>query len=147
MNLQYNPVLKAVEKYEATFAKIRCLLFPFNLQLLGRPGAPESLIQLFDTLRSTSSNAISVPGFPATKDEKTRQPKEKKVGKIFIAIRGFIIFFTCKCFTRIYCEQSIPGRVVTGKEDYNTTEPVTVDPPGFREQVFLRNSDLFSFLI
>ncbi|CAA7410810.1 unnamed protein product [Spirodela intermedia] len=52
-------------------------------KLLGRPGAPESLVQLFDTLRSTSSNVISVPGFPAAKEEKTRQPKEKRVSLLF----------------------------------------------------------------
>ncbi|CAA6673569.1 unnamed protein product [Spirodela intermedia] len=41
--------------------------------------------ELYNTIDalSTSSNVISVPGFPAAKEEKTRQPKEKKVSLLF----------------------------------------------------------------
>ncbi|XP_078446307.1 transcription regulator isoform X2 [Wolffia australiana] len=83
-------------------------------KLLTRPGSPESLVQLFDNLRN--NNNISIPGIISTKEEKLRQLKEKK---------------------------SVPIRPVTGKDGANAVELMTVDPPGFRDQVSLLFTEWF----
>ena len=57
---------------------------------MGRPGGPESLVQLLDTLRNTSS--LAIPGLSANKEDKTRPQKEKKVGIFFHHFFLFLYF-------------------------------------------------------
>uniref|UniRef100_A0A1D1XGX4 CCR4-NOT transcription complex subunit 1 n=1 Tax=Anthurium amnicola TaxID=1678845 RepID=A0A1D1XGX4_9ARAE len=77
-------------------------------KLLGRPGLPESLVQLFEIIRNISASVIAVPVISVNKEDKSRQSKEKKIN---------------------------PGRSNTGREDYSIAESATVDPAGFRDQV------------
>eukprot|EP01018_Ginkgo_biloba_P022479 Gb_12251 [translate_table: standard] len=75
-----------------------------------RPGSPESLQQLVEIARNSSSSVASQTGATAGKEEKARQSREKK---------------------------ATPGRAGMNREDSKLTsrEIGSADPVGFREQV------------
>ncbi|KAI4356708.1 hypothetical protein L6164_000708 [Bauhinia variegata] len=75
-------------------------------KLATKPGSPESLQQLVEMVKNPTSNtALSVTS--AAKEDKTRQPRDKKG----------------------------PSLVAANREEFNGVESIEPDPAGFREQV------------
>ncbi|KAL5812656.1 hypothetical protein ACOSQ3_027606 [Xanthoceras sorbifolium] len=76
-------------------------------KLASRPGSPESLQQLVEIAKNPAANAENLSGVIIGKEDRTKQPREKK---------GI-------------------DRSMTSREDYTSAEAVAVDPAGFHEQV------------
>ncbi|KAK2981457.1 hypothetical protein RJ640_017479, partial [Escallonia rubra] len=76
-------------------------------KLAARPGSPESLQQLVEIARNPAAIAATMSGASVTKDDSTRQARDKKVTALPVASR----------------------------EEYSILEAVEPDPAGFREQV------------
>ena len=50
-----------------------------SLQLAARPGSPESLQQLVESVKNPAANAGALPSPSAGKDDRSRQARDKKV--------------------------------------------------------------------
>ncbi|KAI4354776.1 hypothetical protein L6164_003615 [Bauhinia variegata] len=75
-------------------------------KLATKPGSPESLQQLVEMVKNPTANA-SLSVTSAAKEDKTRQPRDKKG----------------------------PSLLAANREEFNGMESVEPDPAGFREQV------------
>lgn len=59
---------------------------------------PESLQQLVEVLKNPGANANAFASVPIGKEDKTKQFKDKKVGRIAI-IRSLLVVISCNLFS------------------------------------------------
>uniref|UniRef100_A0A7C8ZN98 Uncharacterized protein n=1 Tax=Opuntia streptacantha TaxID=393608 RepID=A0A7C8ZN98_OPUST len=83
-------------------------------KLAARPGSPESLQQLVESVKNPAANAGALPSPSAGKDDRNRQARDKKVS------------------------QSVPSR-----GDYNSLEMMEPDASTFQKQVSLLFADWY----
>ncbi|XP_015889443.2 uncharacterized protein LOC107424219 isoform X1 [Ziziphus jujuba] len=76
-------------------------------KLAAKPGCPEPLQQLVETIKNPAANMSTSAGVNVGKDDKARQSRDKKA----------------------------PGHSPASREDLNNVETAEPDPAGFREQV------------
>lgn len=64
-------------------------------QVAAKPGSPESLQQLVETIKNPAANVAALSGINVGKDDKARQSREKKAS-IFSVLAYFMCRFCLK---------------------------------------------------
>ncbi|XP_058104447.1 uncharacterized protein LOC131248268 isoform X2 [Magnolia sinica] len=96
-----------VQEPQISVSKLYSLMDTLE-KLASRPGSAESLQQLVEIAKNSSSTVVSLPGSDIGNEDMIRQSRDKKVGS---------------------------GHSLASREDHDVTKSVAVDPAGFLDQV------------